>query len=69
MDPLLREIYSKETASHVAELRDYLRQARRPAAAARSAGEPSTGPAIRLSGSSNMAEARHGIRLAEPLNH
>ena len=29
----------------------------------------STAPFIRLSGSSKMAEARHGIRITEPLNH
>ena len=68
MDPQLHEIYSKETSSHLAEIRDYLRKR---------AGQP--GPhdlpetvyrAIHtLSGSSKMAEARHGIRIAEPLNH
>jgi chemosensory pili system protein ChpA (sensor histidine kinase/response regulator) len=68
MDPQLHEIYSKETSSHLAEIREYLRKR---------AGQP--GPhdlpesvyrAIHtLSGSSKMAEARHGIRIAEPLNH
>jgi chemosensory pili system protein ChpA (sensor histidine kinase/response regulator) len=67
MDPVLHEIYSKETSSHLTEIREYLR---------RRADQP--GPhdlpesvyrAIHtLSGSSKMAEARHGIRITEPLN-
>jgi chemosensory pili system protein ChpA (sensor histidine kinase/response regulator) len=68
MDPQLHEIYSKETSSHLAEIRDYL---------AKRAGQPAPHdlpePVYRaihtLSGSSKMAEARHGIRIAEPLNH
>jgi chemosensory pili system protein ChpA (sensor histidine kinase/response regulator) len=68
MDPQLHEIYSKETSSHLTEIRDYLRKR---------AGQPaphdlpeSVYRAIHtLSGSSKMAEARHGIRIAEPLNH
>jgi chemosensory pili system protein ChpA (sensor histidine kinase/response regulator) len=67
MDPLLHDIYSKETSSHLAEIRDYLRKR---------AGQPaphhlpeSVYRAIHtLSGSSKMAEARHGIRITEPLN-
>ncbi len=68
MDPVLHDIYSKETANHLTEIRDYL---------GRRSGQP--GPhdlpenvyrAIHtLSGSSKMAEARHGIRVTEPLNH
>ena len=68
MDPQLHEIFSKETSSHLAEIRDYLRKR---------AGQPaphdlpeSVYRAIHtLSGSSKMAEARHGIRITEPLNH
>jgi chemosensory pili system protein ChpA (sensor histidine kinase/response regulator) len=68
MDPQLHEIYSKETSSHLSEIREYLRKR---------AGQPaphdlpeSVYRAIHtLSGSSKMAEARHGIRIAEPLNH
>jgi chemosensory pili system protein ChpA (sensor histidine kinase/response regulator) len=68
MDPQLHEIYSKETSSHLAEIRDYLHKR---------AGQPaphdlpeSVYRAIHtLSGSSKMAEARQGIRIAEPLNH
>jgi chemosensory pili system protein ChpA (sensor histidine kinase/response regulator) len=68
MDPQLHEIFSKETSSHLAEIRAYLEKR---------AGQPvphelpeSVYRAIHtLSGSSKMAEARHGIRITEPLNH
>ncbi len=63
----LAEIYERETAAHVATVRDYLsREQLMP--------EPHrlTEAVYRachtLSGSSQMAEARHGVRLAEPLN-
>src|SRR5260221_12617231 len=67
MDRLLNDIYSKETASHLAEIREYLQKR---------SGQPAPHPlpesvyrAIHtLSGSSKMAEARHGIRVTEPLN-
>ncbi len=67
-DVTLRDIYSRETDSHVAVVRDWL---------ARQVGlnglavlpEPVYRACHTLSGSSTMAEARHGIRLAEPLNH
>jgi chemosensory pili system protein ChpA (sensor histidine kinase/response regulator) len=66
-DDSLREIYSRETATHVATVRAYLaREAQRP--------EPHALPeelyraCHTLSGSSKMAQARHGIRLAEPLD-
>ena len=67
MDPMLHDIYSKETSSHLTEIREYLRKR---------AGQPaphdlpeSVYRAIHtLSGSSKMAEARHGIRITEPLN-
>ena len=67
-DPALREIFSRETATHIATVRSFL------------AGERDrTGPHLltedayravhTLSGSSKAAVARHGIRLAEPLDH
>ena len=67
MDPMLHDIFSKETSSHLTEIRDYLRKR---------TGQPpphdlpeSVYRAIHtLSGSSKMAEARHGIRITEPLN-
>jgi chemosensory pili system protein ChpA (sensor histidine kinase/response regulator) len=68
MDDALRDIYTRETAAHVAVVRGYI---------ARETGQP--GPhelreevyraCHTLSGSSKMAEVRHGIRLAEPLDH
>jgi chemosensory pili system protein ChpA (sensor histidine kinase/response regulator) len=68
MDPALHDIYSKETSSHLSEIREYLRKR---------AGQPaphvlpeSVYRAIHtLSGSTKMAEARHGTRITEPLLH
>jgi chemosensory pili system protein ChpA (sensor histidine kinase/response regulator) len=67
-DETLRDIYARETAAHVATVRAYLaREADMP--------EPHALPeevyraCHTLSGSSKMAQARHGIRLAEPLDH
>jgi chemosensory pili system protein ChpA (sensor histidine kinase/response regulator) len=67
-DDTLRDIYARETAAHVATVRAYLaREAPLP--------EPHALPeeiyraCHTLSGSSKMAQARHGIRLAEPLDH
>jgi chemosensory pili system protein ChpA (sensor histidine kinase/response regulator) len=67
-DPALREIYARETSSHVAAVRAWItREQRVPA--------PHVLPeeiyraCHTLLGSSTMAEARHGMRLAEPLNH
>ncbi|MGH8304331.1 MAG: Hpt domain-containing protein, partial [Steroidobacteraceae bacterium] len=67
-DDTLRDIYARETATHVATVRGFLaREAQHP--------EPHPLPeevyraCHTLSGSSKMAQARHGIRLAEPLDH
>ncbi len=67
-DDSLRDIYARETAAHVATVRGYLeREGQLP--------EPHALPedvyraCHTLSGSSKMAQARHGIRLAEPLDH
>ncbi|HYM43112.1 MAG TPA: Hpt domain-containing protein [Steroidobacteraceae bacterium] len=66
-DDTLRDIYARETATHVATVRAFIaREAALP--------EPHvlTEEVYRachtLSGSSKMAQARHGIRLAEPLD-
>jgi chemosensory pili system protein ChpA (sensor histidine kinase/response regulator) len=67
-DDLLKDIYSRETAAHVATVRAFVERER---------GKPAphllTEELYRachtLSGSSKMAEARHGTRLAEPLDH
>ncbi len=68
MDVALRDIYQRETAAHVATVRAWMtREVGRP--------EPHrlTEDVYRachtLSGSSKMADARHGTRLAEPLEH
>jgi chemosensory pili system protein ChpA (sensor histidine kinase/response regulator) len=67
-DDTLRDIYARETGAHVAAVRAWLgREAQMP--------EPHALPeevyraCHTLSGSSKMAQARHGIRLAEPLDH
>ncbi|HEV3182685.1 MAG TPA: Hpt domain-containing protein, partial [Steroidobacteraceae bacterium] len=66
-DETLRDIYARETAAHVATVRAFLtREASQP--------EPHLlheevyRACHTLSGSSKMAQARHGIRLAEPLD-
>ncbi len=67
-DAVLRDIYSRETDSHVAAVRDYL---------SRAIGQPAPHALPEavyrachtLAGSSKMAEARHGIRLTQPLDH
>ena len=67
VDDVLADIYARETAAHVAVVRAYLD---------REGGttEPHALPeeiyraCHTLAGSSNMAEARHGIRLAQPLD-
>jgi chemosensory pili system protein ChpA (sensor histidine kinase/response regulator) len=67
-DAALREIYARETASHVALVRGWLARERR-------LGGPHVLPeevyraCHTLAGSSTMAEVRHGIRLADPMNH
>jgi chemosensory pili system protein ChpA (sensor histidine kinase/response regulator) len=67
MDPALHDIYSKETSSHLAEIREYMRK-RMDQPAPHELPEPVYRAIHTLSGSSNMAEARHGIRITEPLN-
>ena len=68
MDPALHEIYSKETSSHLTEIRAYL-QKRTGQPAPHELPESVYRAIHTLSGSSKMAEARHGIRITEPLNH
>jgi chemosensory pili system protein ChpA (sensor histidine kinase/response regulator) len=67
MDPMLHDIYSKETSSHLTEIREYLRK-RTGQPAPHDLPEPVYRAIHTLSGSSKMAEARHGIRITEPLN-
>jgi chemosensory pili system protein ChpA (sensor histidine kinase/response regulator) len=67
-EPTLRDIYTRETDSHVATVRGWIEKL---------VGMPGLHvlpesvyrACHTLSGSSKMAEARHGFRLAEPLNH
>jgi chemosensory pili system protein ChpA (sensor histidine kinase/response regulator) len=68
MDPMLHEIYSKEASSHLTEIREYLRK-RGGQLAPHDLPEAVYRAIHTLSGSSKMAEARHGIRITEPLNH
>jgi chemosensory pili system protein ChpA (sensor histidine kinase/response regulator) len=67
-DAALREIYSRETASHVATIRQWLAR-EQPHMAPHVLTEEAFRASHTLAGSSKMAEVRHGIRLAEPLNH
>ncbi len=68
MDATLHDIYAKETSSHLTEIREYLRK-RAGQPAPHDLPEPVYRAIHTLSGSSKMAEARHGIRITEPLNH
>jgi chemosensory pili system protein ChpA (sensor histidine kinase/response regulator) len=68
MDATLHDIYSKETSSHLTEIREYLRK-RSGQPAPHDLPESVYRAIHTLSGSSKMAEARHGIRITEPLNH
>ncbi len=66
-EPSLRDIYARETDSHVATVRDWISKVR-GSVPPHVLPEPVYRACHTLSGSSKMAEARHGIRLAEPLN-
>ena len=68
MDAALHDIYAKETSSHLTEIREYLRKRERQPAP-HDLPESVYRAIHTLSGSSKMAEARHGIRITEPLNH
>ncbi|HEY6515144.1 MAG TPA: Hpt domain-containing protein [Steroidobacteraceae bacterium] len=68
MDEALREIYARETGAHVATIRAYLkREGQLPEA--HLLPEDVYRACHTLAGSSKMAQARHGVRLAEPLDH
>ena len=67
-DAALREIYARETATHVATVRAWLTR-EQPHPAPHVLTEEVYRACHTLSGSSKMAEARHGIRLSEPLHH
>ncbi|HWG76571.1 MAG TPA: Hpt domain-containing protein [Steroidobacteraceae bacterium] len=66
-DQALRDIYARETAGHVATVRAWIeRESLMPAPHVLP--EPVFRACHTLVGSSTMAEARHGVRLAEALN-
>ncbi len=67
-DPALREIFSRETAAHIATVRAFL-GAERDRPAPHVLTEDVYRACHTLSGSSKAAVARHGIRLAGPLDH
>jgi len=67
MDPVLHDIYSKETSSHLSEIREYLRK-RTGQPAPQDLPESVYRAIHTLSGRSKMADARHGSRITEPLN-
>jgi chemosensory pili system protein ChpA (sensor histidine kinase/response regulator) len=67
VDTTLRDIYLRETDTHVEAVRSFIAGCRgKPAP--HELDEPVYRACHTLSGSSKMAEARHGIRLAEPLD-
>ncbi|HVC02815.1 MAG TPA: Hpt domain-containing protein [Steroidobacteraceae bacterium] len=68
MDPVLHDIYSKEAATHLAVIREYLHK-RQGQLAPHDLPESIYRAVHTLCGSSKMAEARHGIRITEPLNN
>jgi chemosensory pili system protein ChpA (sensor histidine kinase/response regulator) len=67
MDPVLHEIYAKETAGHLATIREFIDSCELIGAP-----YPVTEDLHRschtLSGTAKTAGARHGIKIAEPLN-
>jgi len=67
-DLQLREIYSRETQVNIAAVLRYV-DAERPRASPHIVSEEAYRACHTLSGSSRMAEARHGIRLTAPLEH
>ncbi|HKZ74209.1 MAG TPA: Hpt domain-containing protein [Steroidobacteraceae bacterium] len=66
-DAALRDIYSRETSAHIATVRAWLTQ-QSQRAAPHALTEEVYRACHTLAGSSKMAEARHGVRLAEPLD-
>ena len=64
----LHDIYLRETDAHVATVRSFIAEERRRGSARHPLTEAVYRACHTLSGSSKMAEARHGVRLAEPLD-
>ncbi|MEQ1580841.1 MAG: Hpt domain-containing protein [Steroidobacteraceae bacterium] len=68
MDPVLHDIFAKETATHLATIRSYLVTAQQ-AAPPHPVTEALHRACHTLSGIAKTAAARQGIKIAEPLNH
>jgi chemosensory pili system protein ChpA (sensor histidine kinase/response regulator) len=68
MDPVLRDIFRKETAGHVAVVRDFIDRCA-PAAAPYAVTEALHRACHTLSGIAKTAGARQGIKVAEPMEH
>ena len=68
MDPVLHDIFAKETAGHLAVIRDYI-AANQGALAPYTVTEALHRSCHTLSGTAKTAGARQGIKIAEPLNH
>jgi chemosensory pili system protein ChpA (sensor histidine kinase/response regulator) len=68
IDHALREIYARETSNHIGTVRDWLAR-EWPHPAPHVLPEEVYRACHTMCGSSKMAEARHGIRLAEPMEH
>ena len=66
---VLHQIYERETDAHVATVRSFITEERRCGGTLHRLTEAVYRACHTLSGSSKMAEARHGVRLAEPLDH
>ena len=66
-DPALREIYARETSGHITTVRTWV-QRERQVPAPHVLPEPVFRACHTLAGSSTMAGARHGVRLAEAMN-
>jgi chemosensory pili system protein ChpA (sensor histidine kinase/response regulator) len=67
MDPVLHDIYRRESAGHLATLRDFIKRCS-DLPPPWQVSEAVYRACHTLSGSSKMAEARQGIKIAEPLN-
>jgi chemosensory pili system protein ChpA (sensor histidine kinase/response regulator) len=67
-DQQLNDIYARETATHVATVREWLSK-ERACPAPHVLAEVVFRACHTMYGSSRMAEVRHGVRLAEPMNH
>jgi chemosensory pili system protein ChpA (sensor histidine kinase/response regulator) len=68
MDPVLQEIFRKETAGHVAVVRGYIERCSQ-AVAPYTVSEGLYRACHTLSGIAKTAGARQGIRVAEPMEH